>query len=115
MRVWGRATNPDGSKYWVEVSTDANGLNDAVYLTAFIQCLKLNLGESPFYGNFGVPMIPSLVTQIYPDFYVQKTVTQYVAFFISLKVIRFINVLEPSYKITVLTHSGAIMETVVPT
>ena len=33
MRTYGRNYNPDGTYTWVEVSTDANGYNDDVYLT----------------------------------------------------------------------------------
>jgi hypothetical protein len=46
----------------VEVTTDANGYNDAVYLTTLSQVLKLNLGESPFYANYGIPQYQSVLT-----------------------------------------------------
>ena len=55
MRTYGRVYAEDGSYTWVEVSTDANGFDDMVMLTTLAQVLKLNLGESPFYANFGIP------------------------------------------------------------
>ena len=45
MRTWGRITNADGTKTWVEVSTGPDGLNQEVYVTWLAQVLKLNLGE----------------------------------------------------------------------
>ena len=43
MRTYGRVTNEDGTKTWVEVDTDANGYNDAVYVTTLAQCLQLSV------------------------------------------------------------------------
>ena len=39
MRAWGRVNRENGTYYWAEVTTDANGLNDYVYATAYIQYL----------------------------------------------------------------------------
>ena len=94
MRTWGRVTTTSNysgaigffeiglsgigstetgtsqSSTWVEVSTDANGYNDAVWLTTLAQVLQLGLNESPFYGNYGIPAQQSAVTQVFPDYYV---------------------------------------------
>jgi hypothetical protein len=49
MRIFGRTRDVlTGKKTWQEITTDVQGFNDMVMLTALAQCLKLNLGESPF-------------------------------------------------------------------
>lgn len=115
MRVWGRVTNENGVKSWVEVSTDANGNNDAVYITALAQVIKLNLGESPFYANFGILQQPTIITQIYPDYYVNKIQGQYSPFFAALSITRKPNSFPPSYRANILTHSGTIINPEIPT
>ncbi len=62
MRTYGRQYNADGTYTWVEVSTDANGFDDAVWLTTMAQVLQLHLGESPFFANFGIPQYRPLET-----------------------------------------------------
>lgn len=106
MRVWGRVFNSDGTYTWTEVSTDANGNNDLVMLTALIQCLLLNLGESPFYANFGIPQIPTIISQVYPDYYVNLIQQQYAPNFASLTIARVSLSFPPTYKIQVITHAG---------
>lgn len=105
MRTYGRITNADGTKTWVEVQTDANGHDDYVWITTLIQCLKLNLGESPFYANYGIPAKPTIVQQVYPDFYVARTQQQFTAFFASLIVAK-LPKHEPTYRINVTTNQG---------
>lgn len=106
MRVWGRNLNPDGTYAWTEVSTDANGQNDLVMLTALIQCLLLNLGESPFYANFGIPQIPTIMGQVFPDYYLNRIQQQYAPNFASLTITRVSLSNPPTYKIQVITHAG---------
>lgn len=101
MRTWGR--DRDGK--WVEVSTDANGFDDAVWITTLIQCLLLNLGESPFYANYGIPAHPSVVTQVFPDFYVARTQQQFASRFASLVIAKQQSA-TPTYRINVTTHQG---------
>ena len=83
MRTWGRING-----VWTEVSTDANGNNDLVWLTTLIQVLKLNLNESPFFGNYGLPAHQSVVQQVAPDFYVAQTQQQFAQYFASLIIAR---------------------------
>ena len=106
MRVWGRIFNPNGSYSWTNVTTDSNGNNDLVMLTALIQCLLLNLEESPFYANYGIPQIPTIMSQIYPDFYVNQIQKQYAPNFASLTIARISLSNPPTYKIQVITHAG---------
>lgn len=110
MRTYGRQYSADGTSYqWVEVSTDANGFNDNVYLTTLCQVLQLNLGESPFYANLGIPEYQTVVTQVFPDFYVMQIQEAFASFFASLQIIRTQGYPNPVYNITAIGHSGAIL------
>jgi hypothetical protein len=114
MRTYGRITNEDGSKTWVQVNTDANGSNDAVYLTTLCQCLKLNLGESPFYANYGIPAQQSVMTQLFPDFYANQTQAQFAQYFASLVISKIPGGSVPSYNVAVVTQTGAVVPFPVP-
>jgi hypothetical protein len=116
-RTYARVLQPDGvTLVWVEVTTDANGFNDWVYVTAIIQEIKLNLGESPFWGNRGIPAFPSVVQQIAPDYYMTLIQQRYAPFFLSLTIARVLpdpsdpfDAVErpaPSYQINITTHTG---------
>jgi hypothetical protein len=107
MRTWGRIYNEYGVPTWVEVTTDANGYNDAVWLTTLIQCLKLNIGESPFYANYGIAARQSVVTQVFPDYYVNQTQTQFAQYFASLLISKVPGTPTPTYNVNVVTHQGA--------
>lgn len=109
MRTWGRISDEFGNKTWVEVTTDANGYNDAVYLTDLIQCLKLGLGESPMFADHGIPAQRSVMTQIFPDFYTYRTQQQFAQYFVSLTVKK-VPSPTPTYNVTAITHSGAVIE-----
>jgi len=113
MRTYGRIYDEEGNPTWVEVTTDANGYNDGVYLTALAQVLKLNLGESPFYANYGIPAYQTIVTQVFPDFYVQQTQQQFSPYFASLAITRVSGTPAPQYNVRVVTHSGAIINTTI--
>lgn len=115
MRTYGRVTNASGGLTWVEVSTDANGFNDQVYLTALAQVLKLNLGESPFYANYGIPAQQTVVTQVFPDYYAMMTQSQFAPLFASLVISRVPGSNPPVYNITAVTHSGSILDATIPT
>lgn len=96
-----------GNATWVEVVTDTNGYNDAVWITTLIQTLKLNLGESPFYANRGIPAQQSVITQIFPDFYVNQTQQQFAQYFASLIIAKEPANPTPTYNVNIITHSGA--------
>ncbi len=115
MRTWGRTYDSLGNPTWVEVTTDANGFNDNVYLTALAQALKLNLGESPFYANVGIPQYQTIMTQVFPDYYVIMIQSLFAPYFASLVITRVVNVSPPQYNVQAVTHSGAILETAIPT
>jgi hypothetical protein len=125
MRTYGRIVPnilfPDVKK-WVEVITDANGYNDMVWLTTLIQVVKLNLGESPFFSNYGIPAHPSVVAQIAPDLYLNRIQQQFSQYFLTLIVSKLPNQPDPdvgapspTYNISVITTYGAFLSQVVPT
>lgn len=118
MRTWGRVTNPDGSKTWVEVTTDANGDNSMVWLTTLAQTLKLNLGESPFYADRGIPAAQSVIQQIQPDYYVAQTQRQFAQYFAALVIAKEPqqpNQPRPTYRINATTFQGATLTGPIPT
>lgn len=109
MRTYGRVPNADGTKTWVVVETDANGFDDNCWVTTLAQCLKLNLGESPFHAGFGIPQMQTIVTQVLPDFYVMQTQTQFASRFASLTITRVQGSFPPVYQVNAVCHSGAIL------
>lgn len=106
MRTFGRVYNPDGSYKWTEIQTDAAGFDDDVWITTLIQCLKLELNESPFYANFGIPGQRSVLQQIFPDFYVTQTQQQFAPRFASLMIAK-VDSPTPTYSISITTTQGA--------
>ena len=114
MRIWGR--NQTGQ--WQQVSTDANGDNTYVYITALVQALKLNLGESPFYANVGIPAQQSVITQLFPDFYVSQIQTRYAPYFANLTIAKQPTTAlnpNPTYNISIVTNQGVTVNLSIPT
>lgn len=114
MRVYGRVTDEFGNKTWVVVQTDANGFNDYVYVTALIQELKLNLGESPFWANRGIPAEPSVLTQVAPDYYTFLMQQRYAPYFMNISIVKVPAQQNPTYNISIVTQQGVQIETQVP-
>ena len=136
MRTWGRVpVTPataaqasglfnfqSGAQYqgaycWQQVSTDANGLNDAVWLTTLSQVLQLGLGESPIYGNYGIPAQNSVDAQVPPDYYVMLTQQMFAPYFTGLLINRqpsSVPGAPPTYAVNATAHPGAILPAVVP-
>lgn len=118
MRTWGRtfALNPDGTKVepqpagyprWVKVESDPMTGDDSwVFVTALCQVLLLNLNESPFYVNWGIPAKPTVVQQVQPDYYVSRVQAQFAPQFANLVVAK-TGSNPPSYRINVTTRQGA--------
>lgn len=102
MRIFGR----NAASVWSEIDTDPNGFNDDVYLTALIQAIKLNPGESPFYANIGIPSQQSVIQQLLPDFYVAQIQQLYAGYFVSLVIGR-ISSSPPIYQASIIGHTGA--------
>ncbi len=102
----GRVTDASGNKMWVVVETDENGDSSYVWLTTLIQTLKLGLGESPFYAQYGIPAQQSIVQQIYPDYYVNMTQQQFAGYFSSLAITKVDGAENPTYNIDVVFRNG---------
>ena len=119
MRTYGRIV-PNNlypyQKQWIEVATDPNGWNDAVYLTTLNQVCKLNLGESPFFSNYGIPAHESVVTQIAPDLYMTIIQQQFAPYFSYLSLTRLPDTQDdrgapvPTYSYKAQFHTGAFYE-----
>jgi hypothetical protein len=101
LRTWGRIAN---TGEWLEVTSDAQG-DDAVWITTLAQVLLLNRGESPFFGNYGIPAEQSVVTRLFPDWYVAETQAQFAGYFASL-IVRKVTSPQPSYVFDVTTNQG---------
>jgi hypothetical protein len=116
MRTYARTVPayPGGPRTWVLVETDPAGFNDMVYLVTLEQVLLLNLGESPFYANYGIPAQQSIAQQIFPDLYVAATQQQFAGYFPSLLVARTATTPNPIYTYSVVTHAGATISKSVP-
>jgi hypothetical protein len=94
------------------VTTDANGFNDLVYVTALAQVLQLNTNESPFYANYGIPARESVLSQVAPDINVTFIQQQYAQYFSVLLVAKRPSGgpgSPPTYDIHVLTRSGVVL------
>ena len=130
MRTWGRvpatAANYTGDPaalivdsefpngyVWQEVTTDANGYNDAVWLTTLAQVLQLGLNESPMFGNYGIPAQQSVLTQIFPDYYVTLMQQAFSGYFLSLILTKLPGT-SPRYLLNATTNPDAIMQNPVP-
>lgn len=98
---------------WQEVTTDANGYDDAIWLTTLAQVLQLGLNESPMFANYGIPAQSSVFSQIYPDYYVSQMQQKFSVYFLSVLVSRLAG-RGPRYRINTVTKSGAIMPSPVP-
>jgi hypothetical protein len=100
---------------WVEISTDANGNNDFVWLTTLCQCLLLNLGEDPVFSNYGIPVIQSVQQGVPPDLYVARMQQAFAPYFASLKIQRDTDQNgNPVYKVGVMTNQGVTINASVP-
>lgn len=102
MRTYGR----DSAGRWVTVVTDAAGYDDAVWLTTLVQCLKLSPEESPFYAQYGIPAVASVVQQVLPTYYVSQLQSFFAQRFTSLQIALTQND-PPVYTISAITNSGA--------
>jgi hypothetical protein len=115
LRVYGRVGQVNGlGGTWVVVTTDANGFNDELMLTVLCQCLKLTLGEDPFWAQIGIPAQQSVITQIFPSLAVANIQTFFAPAFASL-VITQASGPTPVYFVNAVTHSGSILTAVVAT
>jgi len=86
-----------------------------IWLTALVQTLRLTTGESPFYGNYGIPGQEAVMTQVAPDVALNRTQAQYAPFFASLTIVRQQNASEPTYNVYATFQNGTKIQTIVAT
>lgn len=108
MRTWGRSNG-----VWVEVVTEPNGYNDQVYIETLLQCLKLQLGESPFYADYGLPASQSIMQQLFPDYYVALTQQRFAPYFAALSITR-VSDNPPTYQVNITEHNGVQFNQTIP-
>ena len=106
MRTWGR----NAQKQWVELTSYSD-----VWLATLVQTLRLGQGESPFYGNYGLPAQQSVVTQIAPDAAVARTQSQYSPYFASLAISADTTAQQPTYTVQAVLKNGQLLSTSVAT
>lgn len=106
MRTWGR----NAQKQWVELTSYSD-----VWLATLVQTLRLGQGESPFYGNYGLPAQQSVVTQIAPDAAVARTQAQYSPYFASLAISADTTAQQPTYTVQAVLQNGQLLSTSVAT
>jgi hypothetical protein len=101
---------------WTEVTTDANGFNDAVNITWLCQCLLLSIGESPIWGDWGIPAQRSVMQQVFPDYYMVLMQQRFAQYFASLQLSKIPIPFPtyPAYNINLITHQGAQVSSPVP-
>ena len=81
-----------------------------MWLATLVQTLRLNQGESPFYGNYGIPAQQSVVTQIVPDAAVARTQAQYAQHFAMLTVAADNTGSKPTYNIEAVFLDGTLVQ-----
>ncbi len=86
-----------------------------IWLATLVQTLRLTTGESPFYGNYGIPGQESVMTQVAPDVALNQTQAQYAPYFASLTIIRQQNATQPTYNVYATFKNGVKIQTVVAT
>jgi len=114
MRTYARYVDENGNRKWQQVTTASDGSNDMVFVVTLIQVLLLNLGESPFYANYGIPAKPSVQQQLWPDYYVNRTQNLFAKYFASLIITPRRTAINPTYDVYVLTNQGVKVNVTVP-
>lgn len=114
MRTYGR----DANGTWVKIETGPNGDNSSVWAATLVQTIRLNRGESPFWGNYGIPAQQSVEAQIAPDLYMAQTQQQFSQYFSSLSLYRDTPVppdYKPVYQMVAVSLSGERITKRIPT
>lgn len=104
MKIWTRKWQEDGTRKWIEVTG-----NQAII--AWLQnVLLLQLGEEPFYADWGIPVTQTLANRYWPDYYlnlIQQRFADQVSF-IKITPERSDNDpgTEPLYSISIIFNDG---------
>ena len=108
MITFGRDENGN----WQEVTTDANGFNDDVYLTTLAQVLQSDINESWLFPEFGIPARASVIGNTHPDYFVERIRAYFMQFFPSINIARDTDIQtnNPIYYIDVLKNDGSVFK-----
>lgn len=104
-RVWARIHNDDGTRTWQAIETTSAGSNDNLNFIWLQNVLLLNINESPFYSDWGVPVHQTMVSQILPDYYMSLIQRRFSEYFASV-IINRISATTPTYSISVTSATG---------
>lgn len=88
----------DDNGVWRQITDD-----EEAAIETLVNCLKLGLGESPFYANYGIPFFDAIETQVEPSVYVNRLREKFLGWFASIE-IKIID--TASYEIDVMTIKG---------
>lgn len=102
MRVWTRVMGSDGKRTWQPVDNDQGNI-------AWLQnSLLLQLGESPFWADWGIPVQQTLVSRVWPDYYLNMTQQRFRDVFPTLQITRRDggNGADPVYDISIILNDG---------
>ena len=91
---------------WQKVEPDSNGDRTNIYIVWLTQALLLNLNESPFYANYGIPAQLSVIQRVFPDYYIARMQQLFSPFFASLIISKRATA-TPTYDVKVVTKQGA--------
>jgi hypothetical protein len=100
MRTYGR----DKNGTWFRITETSH-----VWLATLVQTLRLGQGESPFFGNYGIPAQQSVITQIAPDAAVARTQAQYAPYFAMLTVTKDNAARQPTYAVECVFQDGTLV------
>ena len=104
-RVWGRVHNNDGTRTWQAYETSDSGSDDLPNFIWLQNALLLNTNESPFYANWGVPVQQTMITQIFPDYYMNLMQQRFSQYFASCVISR-VTSKDATYQVNIVTNSG---------
>lgn len=105
-RTWTGKIPGQGTPTWTVVETDESGNNEYLFVSWLIQVIQLVLGESPFYADWGIPAIQSVIQQIFPDFYINVTQQKFQSYFASLIISKVPNTKQPTYTVNIMLTNG---------
>ena len=106
MRTYGR----NSAGHWVTI-TDPN----YVQLATLVQTLRLQQGESPIFGNYGLPAVQSVQSQIAPQIALNRTQSQFAQYFASLTITRSEGYADPTYNMRAVFKDGTVIQSTLAT
>jgi len=106
MRTYGR----DSTGKW-QVITETN----YVQLATLVQVLRLQQGESPFFGNYGLPAVQSVQHQVAPQAALSRTQAQFSKYFASLTITRLTGYTNPTYDVKAVFLNGTVIQSTLAT